>query len=1030
MISHRAIKRYIYLGIIIFSLFLNSLLISSNIIEINTNFKKLYIGDKLEYILVPSNSLTISNILNKDIKWNSGRKYFNFGSTLKECWARIKINNKANDNVFFWIDGNLITKFNIYFPTKKGVYQNYFFDRENNHIHPAYIKTHKIIIKIPNNLTADNYVFFKVYSNKNLVFIPSLKIRTTALFDLQKNLILFWLYAGLMLIAGVIIFIAYLYLKEKIHLIFSLYITSWLGFNIGLQGFGNIYIWSNSLFLMDKSIFIFGNIIGWSSALFLIYMLNTKKNYPLIHNILFLGITLPVFSLSILIPFLSSFNLFKILIYQTLYILPINLSILIYISFFKKNKIAKLLLTGYFAIVLNNVSLILIAKSIFFNGFLFFYGSMLANIWWIIFFIIALLVKQKEQTSYINRLEEEMNFMQFSIENISDAALWINKSGDILYANNAFFKMFNKDKNSPLNVFSFYPHKSWNKQWNYIKNNKKHSIEIKYKKNNNIINYYEISSNYIIYKNKEYIFSLIKDITERKLKEKEILTNKKNLEVTLESIGDAVIATDIEGNITIINPVACKLTGWKKEEAIGQPLYKVFKIINAATRLPAENPVDKVLSTGNVVGLANHTILISRDKKEYQIADSGAPIKLDGQIIGIVLVFRDVTEEYILNEKLHQAEKMDAIGQLAGGIAHDFNNMINGIMSSAELLLMEFGNDLKQEIKEYIDIIIKMAEKSAHLTKQLLIFSRKSKMQNIQMNITKVVSETIEMLKRTIPKKIEIEFISKENDLYVEGDPVQIETALLNLGINARDAMPDGGKISFNIEKTTVSKNILTLNSLNPENQEYIKISVKDTGIGIPKDKLNKIFEPFFTTKEKGAGTGLGLAAVERIITHHNGFIEVSSEVGKGTEFTIFLPEFKKKSFNNINQKEGIYTGNGVIIAVEDEELLRKTLSKMLTRLGYSNKIFSNGFEFLDYYKQNNKDIDIVMLDIIMPKIYGTEIFYKIKEINPEQKIIFMSGYTKNININDFKQQGLNGFLSKPFTLSKLSQIIYDVLNS
>ena len=377
------------------------------------------------------------------------------------------------------------------------------------------------------------------------------------------------------------------------------------------------------------------------------------------------------------------------------------------------------------------------------------------------------------------------------------------------------------------------------------------------------------------------------DITERVFAKKELEEREEYLRTTLNSIGDAVIATDKDGKVTMMNPLAQTLTGWSCGDAEGKDLEEVFKIVNAYSREKVENPVSKVLKAGKIVGLANHTVLCSRSGKEYQIADSGAPIKNnEGEITGVVLVFRDVTEQYLLEEQLKQTQKMDAMGQLASGIAHDFNNMIGGLMGNAELLSDLAGKD--PELSEYIDNIKNISVRAIDLTKKLLHFSRKSSKDHQLISMHSLIDDTLSIVKTGIGRGITVSKNYCDCDPVIKGDHSQLQNGLINLLFNARDAMSGKGEIVVETSIVDISED--TVNTLLLRQGKYAAISVVDKGCGIAPDMIEKIFEPFFTTREKSAGTGLGLVSVNKAAKDHSGTLAVESKVGEGSVFTLYLP--------------------------------------------------------------------------------------------------------------------------------------------
>jgi len=507
----------------------------------------------------------------------------------------------------------------------------------------------------------------------------------------------------------------------------------------------------------------------------------------------------------------------------------------------------------------------------------------------------------------------------------------------------------------------------------------------------------------------------------------ELQLKEENLRTTLDSIGDAVIATDVTGKIIRLNPVAGKLTGWSCEEALGKHLSEIFHIIHAHNRKVVESPVTRVLSSGKIVGLANHTILISRDGTEYQIADSGAPIRSEkGDILGVVLVFRDITEEYVLQEQLRQSEKLQAIGQLAGGVAHDFNNMLGGIMGATELLMSQ-EKGLDKRSTKLIDMIMQATTRAADLTAKLLAFGRKGKLSSTAINCHTIIDDTVSILERAIDKKISILIKKDAKNYTIIGDNSSLQNSFMNIGINASHAMPEGGEIQIITSNISLDKHYCDTSTFELEPGDFIEIDIRDTGCGIPLENLHKIFEPFYTTRELGKGVGLGLSAVYGTIQKHHGAIIVYSEIGVGTSFQILLPCVKENITPKASNIE-VISGSGQILLVDDEELIRITGKFMLEEMGYKVMLAKNGLEAIQIFQENNDEIDVVVMDMIMPEMNGREAFLKMKEININCKVIISSGFTKFESPEELEKLGLAGFLQKPFRYFELSKLLAKIL--
>lgn len=382
-------------------------------------------------------------------------------------------------------------------------------------------------------------------------------------------------------------------------------------------------------------------------------------------------------------------------------------------------------------------------------------------------------------------------------------------------------------------------------------------------------------------------------------------------------------------------------------------------------------------------------------------------------------------------ERLRQSEKMDSIGRLAGGIAHDFNNTLSAILGGAELIELNLPPEDKVN-RQMVQLIKNASKRASDLTTNLLTFSRQGKPISTLVNIHTIINETLALLKHTIDKGVEIiaeldaEFVS------IMGDPSQIQNAILNLAINARDAMPKGGTLNITTKNIVFDQNYCDASSFELIPGEYIAIDVRDDGEGIPKDVQERVFEPFFTTKAHGKGTGLGLAAVYGTVCMHDGAITVYSELEMGTRFHIYLPvlvETEDVLLYNTDDLDMIDSGSGTILVVDDEEVVRTTAKMLLTFLGYDVLLAVDGVDGLERFKQNSDKIKVVILDMIMPHMGGADTFRAIREIAPDAKVIISSGFIRDESIAALLKEGVVGFLPKPYQRKELAQILSECLS-
>lgn len=395
-----------------------------------------------------------------------------------------------------------------------------------------------------------------------------------------------------------------------------------------------------------------------------------------------------------------------------------------------------------------------------------------------------------------------------------------------------------------------------------------------------------------------------------------------------------------------------------------------------------------------------------------------------GEIGGLIMFTEVVTNKKRLEDQLRHSQKMEAIGTLAGGIAHDFNNLLMGIQGWVSLISVDL--EPSHPHVEHVKAIENSIRSGAHLTKQLLGFVRGGKYEVRPIDINKLLLDSATMFGRT-KKEVHIHTKLETQPIVVEADRRQIEQVLLNLYINAWQAMPDGGELY--LETKTVTLNDTYCKSYQIKPGCYAKVSVMDTGIGMNESIRQQIFDPFFTTKHKERGTGLGLASAYGIIKNHAGVITVNSQVGHGTKFIIYLPITEKKIGRGIPLGTTLVSGSETILLVEDEEVVMQVGQALLERLGYRVIAAQNGKQAVDTIVKKGDEIDLVILDMIMPEMSGNKAFDLIREIQPAMPVILSSGYSLNGQADAIMRRGCNDFIQKPFTISELSKKVRKILN-
>ena len=472
------------------------------------------------------------------------------------------------------------------------------------------------------------------------------------------------------------------------------------------------------------------------------------------------------------------------------------------------------------------------------------------------------------------------------------------------------------------------------------------------------------------------------------------------------------------------SPSFCRLFDKTEEELINQS----YLIINTKNRLKIEQTLEELKSPPHktYLEIEHNTV-----KGKRWIAWNNAGI-LDtkNELDHILAVGRDITDSRLADDKLKQVQKMEAIGQLAGGIAHDFNNMLGGVVGFAELIFMQ--KESSEITKNFCNQIIKTSERAADLTQQLLSFARKGKAVSTKIDAHTAIKNAVAILRRSVNKNIDIQVKLNAKNSMIVGDPAQIQSAILNLGINARDAMHDmDGCFTVETSTSRLSISYCKASNFNITPGDYLLIKATDTGEGMTKETMEHIFEPFFTTKEVGKGTGLGLASIFGTVTLHHGAITAYSEPDSGTEFHIFLPlaaaehpENEEENFSVEEMKIRNRSQKSSILVIDDEEIIRVLAKSLLEDMGYSVLLAQNGFEGLEIYKANRHEIQIVLLDVIMPKMSGKEALRKLIEINPEVNVIISSGFDQSDKIEDFLELGAKTFIKKPYRQKDLFKVI------
>lgn len=639
--------------------------------------------------------------------------------------------------------------------------------------------------------------------------------------------------------------------------------------------------------------------------------------------------------------------------------------------------------------------------------------------------IVLLDVTQRKRT------DERLRVMQFAIDHAGEALLWMDHRTRIVYANIQACEVLDYTMKELLELHlgdldpqfqeesSAFGERSL--EWG-----KTVTLERRFRRRDGSEFPAEITVNRLRHEALDLYIIFMRDITERKLTDAALRESEERFRTVFEEgpLGMALIDTRLR--FARANAMFCQLLGYTPSELMGMNLRELSLLV------PEDSEKERVRSLirGEVdsIELNLKWLRSSGDEVWVRVIATLIRNQAGRPLYGLAMV-EDVTrgrlaefEKERLEDQLRQAQKMEAVGTLAGGIAHDFNNLLTGILGYANILKGQATSGSK--VYDAAEVIERAGERARDLTSQLLGFARKGKNQNITINLNHTVRDVVTLLRRTIHKSIRIHQSFDEETLYVLGDPNQLEQVFLNLALNARDAMPQGGDLTFEGRAVMLDEpEALHIPDSRPG--QYVEVQVTDTGVGIPAEYRERIFEPFFTTKEFGQGTGMGLAMVYGIVHNHGGSVRVNSTPGVGSTFTVLLPLLQAQvSAKPPEERESTVSGEGRILVVDDEEIVRRLLHEMLTSLGYEVVLASGGREAVAYYEKFSHEVDLAIIDMVMPDMSGRECFLALRALNPEVRAVLATGFGRDGAAQEVVDEGMIGFVQKPFRLNQISQVV------
>ncbi|HOG11700.1 MAG: PAS domain S-box protein [Smithellaceae bacterium] len=509
------------------------------------------------------------------------------------------------------------------------------------------------------------------------------------------------------------------------------------------------------------------------------------------------------------------------------------------------------------------------------------------------------------------------------------------------------------------------------------------------------------------------------DITDRKKAEDDLRQSEERFRDMARLLPETVFEADLNGTVTFVNEPSFDRFGFTRGDV--EKGMSLFNVLAPEDRERAGENFQRIIR-GESLGL-NEYIAQKKDGARFPVMVHTSRIFKEGKPAGFRGFLIDISEKKAMEEQLLRAQKLEAIGTLAGGIAHDFNNLLMGILGNISLMLMNMEQE--HPFHERLKNMEEYVQKGSNLTRQLLGFARGGKYEVRTTHLGKFVARSAEVFGRT-RKEISIHHQAEKDLWYVDVDRGQMDQVLLNLFVNAWQAMPGGGHLDISVENTALENQDVAGFGVQPG--RFVKLTVKDTGIGMDEATRLRIFEPFFSTKKRGRGTGLGLASVYGIIKNHGGFISAESEKGTGSSFIIHLPASEKKADEEDQQESRPAQGRGTILIIDDEEMIVDVGSQMLEGLGYSVLTAGGGRKGVDVFARNAEIIDLVILDMIMPDLSGRETFEALRSRNPAVNVLLSSGYSLDGQAKELIAEGCRGFIQKPFTMAELSRKVREFI--
>ncbi|WP_224981979.1 PAS domain S-box protein [Geomonas agri] len=628
-----------------------------------------------------------------------------------------------------------------------------------------------------------------------------------------------------------------------------------------------------------------------------------------------------------------------------------------------------------------------------------------------------------------HQAEEELRFTRYSVEHTRDGVAWVDEEGRILFANESLCRIFavSPAEVPTLTVFKLVPQytpEHWSERWRHLERDGSQIVELMAQAGDGHSVPIEVSSNFLVHQGRGRICSFIRDISERKRLEEKNKEALSLLSATLESIADGIVVLDLNGGVVLHNR-KYPLTVGLPDEVMAERNYQSM-LACVLNQLKDPELFRKRLAE-QMAHPERESTLVMEFVDGRIVERVSTPYLVGDRLSGVVLNMRDITAQHRVETHLRNAQKVEALGTLTGGIAHDFNNRLTAIIGYGTLVRDQA--DLSEEARRYLDLLLTSADRAAELTQGLLAYSRKQPHNPAPLRLNELVAGVTKFLPPILGKGITLSLEMPQVSPVVHADRGQMEQVLFNLVGNARDAMDGRGRLTIAVGSAQVDAAFVAAQGYGLEG-DYAILSVTDTGTGMDAVTLEKVFEPFFTTKDVGKGTGLGLSIVYGIVKQHDGFINVVSEPGSGTTFWVYLPLTHERVVEAHRDGVRVRLGAGeTILLVEDDAEVRSLFREVLVRNGYQVIEAVDGADGVRKFRERGACIDLLFLDVIMPLKNGWEAFTEIRKLRGDVKVLFMSGYTRDIiNKAGLENQGLH-LMSKPIQPAALLRKIRELLD-